>query len=296
MKILSQKITAGLGLALALSLVSCEKESTLLTPSLLNGARVGAVEDNNLLIANLPQTPRLVKYGVATLSYADNGKLQKVTTVAPGGVIASYTDYTYAPGSIRAASYQGSSLVRDETFILDASGRCTESVIKGSSYDTYWAYYYNAQGQLASSGKKNTCVGAVSYTYGADGDMIKATVATSATSGTDIKFDYTLLFVDPKLYNDAYPLNLNVPLLPEHDTFLRIFGKMGKHLVRRVSYTPSPYDNAPAPSDRFYSYVLGSDGYVTERNMSYKLEGTKTGGRPVERTAYEYEMANIMLN
>lgn len=289
MNISSQKITVGLALALSLSLISCEKDNLLTPESSSKSARLGAVDDFTLPSPKIPQVPRLVKYGNSTLSYSDYGQLQKVTTSVPRG-FTPHTDYTYAPGSIRAASYEGNSLVRDETFILDASGRCTESVIKGTPNDTHWIYTYNAKGQLWSCQKQNTCVGGTSYTYNADGDVVQATVATSALDAMVVTFAYVLP-MDTNYYYETYALNLNAPVLPEHDTFLRIFGKTGKHLVKGISYAPSGSTIITTPSDRFYAYVIKSDGYVTERNTAYTF-----GGSSIEKTVYKYELADITVN
>ena len=288
MNILSQKITVGLGLALSLSLISCEKDNLLTPESSSRSARIGAVDDFTLPSPNIPQVRRLVKYGNSTLSYSDYGQLQKVTTsVARGNTL--HTDYTYAAGSIRAASYEGNSLIRDETFILDASGRCTESVIKGTPNDTHWTYTYNAKGQLWGCQKQNTCVGGTSYTYNAYGDLFQATVATSALDAMVVTFAYVLP-MDANYYYETYALNMNAPVLPEHDTFLPIFGKTGKHLVKEISYAPSGSTIITTPSDRFYDYVIKSDGYVTQRNTAYTF-----GGSPFEKIGYTYELADIKL-
>lgn len=176
MKTLFQQITVGLGLALSLSLASCEKDN-LLNPNPAGSARSGAVNDG--ISPNIPQVYKLTKYGDAALTYADNGRLLNVTTPVRNS-LAIQTDYTYSPGSVRAFSHQGKIVLRDETFTLDASGRCTESVVKGNYSDTHWLFTYNAQGQLWSCQNKNSCVGGTSYTYNADGDLIQATVATKS--------------------------------------------------------------------------------------------------------------------
>ena len=293
MNTLFQKTITGFGLALSLSLASCEKDN-LINPNPTGSARSGATNDNILPTPNTPQYKHtLVKYGAATLTYADNGQLLNVTTPVPGS-LAILTEYTYSPGKIKAFTHQGTNVLRDETFTLDASGRCTESaqaytVINNNKpvqLYTQWVYHYTTKGQLESCYNKNSCVGGTTYSYNADGDMILATVATSAFDGTDITFAYSQRTV-AGLLNDNYPVNLNVPKIPEHDAYLRIFGNPSKHLVQRVSYEPSGDSNFPAPSDRFYTYVRNADGYVTQRSMSYTL-----GGNSVENTAYEYLVAN----
>jgi hypothetical protein len=52
--------------------------------------------------------------------------------------------------------------------------------------------------------------------------MILASVATSVSDAIDISFAYNEPTGDPVL-DDKYPLN--VCMIPQHDTYLRIFGK-----------------------------------------------------------------------
>ncbi|GAB4014411.1 hypothetical protein [Spirosoma koreense] len=291
MNTLRQLITAGLGLALSVGLVSCEKDSTL-TPTPLNGARLGTEDEEIYPSTNLPKTYRLTKYGNSTLSYSADGHLQKVTTAVNRGGVAYHTDYTYAPGSIRAASYQGAILVRDETFTLNATGsRCTESLVKTNTGETHWIYTYNPKGQLSSCQNQNSSIGGATYTYDKDGDLIKATVAVTLTESMDITFAYTVPTMDDHRNDVTYPLNLNVPMLPEHDPFLPIFGRSSKHLVKWVYYSPSDLPVVVKPSDQFYSYMIPGDGYVSDRTMSYTF-----GGSPVEKIHYEYVMATIGLH
>jgi hypothetical protein len=211
MNTLVQKTITGLGLALSLSLASCEKDN-LLNPNPAGSARSGAGDD---LSPNIPQIHKLTKHGDATLTYADNGKLQKVTTPVRGS-LAIETDYTYSPGTIRAFTHQGKSVLRDETFTLDASGRCTESaeqitVVNNNTplhYLREWKYTYTAKGQLWSCQNKNSCVGGSSYSYNADGDMIGASV--NAGTDTDITFAYSQPN-SASLVNDEYPINVTSP-------------------------------------------------------------------------------------
>ena len=283
MKTLVQKITTVIGLTVSLGLASCEKDG-LLTPNPAGSARSGAANDN--IVVGMPQVHKLTKYGDATLTYADNGKLINVTTPVSGS-LAIQTDYTYSPGKIKASTYQGYTTLRIETFTLDASGRCTESVVSTPYGATGWKYTYTAKGQLWTCTNKILLNEGTTYNYNADGDMVLATVSTVVQGVVNIKFAYSQRTV-AGLLNDKYPVNLNVPKIPEHDAYLRIFGKPSKHLVQRVSYEPSADPYYPAPSDRFYTYVLNVDGYVKQRSMSHTL-----GGNSVETTAYEYVLTDI---
>jgi len=143
---------------------------------------------------------------------------------------------------------------------------------------------------LVSCQNKNSCVGGITYTYNSDGDMTLATVATSLTEGDDILFMYGPANSVYNL-NDKYPLNITIPKITAHDTYLRIFGKPSKHLVKRISYEPSGNVTIPAPRDRFYTYTVDADGYVTQRSVTHAL-----GGNVVETTPYDYLVTTITLS
>jgi len=135
MKTFFKPISIVIGLALSLSLSSCEKDS-LLTPS-----PAGSARDDDLVVG-IPQVHKLIKYGDATLTYADDGRLRKVTQAPVRGSLDVHTDYTYGPGSVRAISYKGLVVAHDETFTLDANGRCTESVEEGNKlYNGAYFHY-----------------------------------------------------------------------------------------------------------------------------------------------------------
>ena len=282
MNTLFQKITPGLVLALALSLTSCEKDS-LLTPTPLGSARSGAGNDN--IEVGIPQVHKLTRYGDATLTYSDNGQLLTATT-AVRGALSIQTDYTYSPGKIRAFTHQGREVLHDETFTLDASGRCTESteditVINNNTplhYVREWKFTYNAKGQLWSFQNKNSCVGGFGYAYNTDGDLIGAKETTGVSSSVETTFNYSQPGGDPIL-SDNYPLN--VIGVDKHDAYLRIFGKPSKHLVTLVTRQGSPDGD-------YYAYLLDADGYVTQRKQ-YKLIGAAL----VDTKSYAYVTTNI---
>ncbi|GAB4029401.1 hypothetical protein [Spirosoma jeollabukense] len=282
MNTLFQKITPGLVLALSLSLTSCEKDS-LLTPEPVGSARSGAV--NDVIEAGIPQVHKLAHYGDATLTYADNGRLLQVTTPIRGG-LSIQTDYTYSPGKIRAFSHQGKIVLRDETFTLNGSGRCTESaeeitVINNNTPSHYvreWKFTYNAKGQLSSCQNKNSCVGGFLYDYNADGDMSRATESTGVSSSIETTFSYSQPGSGPML-SDNYPLN--VIGVNEHDAYLRIFGKPSKHLVTLATRQGSLDGD-------YYAYLLDADGYVTQRKQ-YQLIGAAL----VDTKSYAYVLTNI---
>lgn len=294
MNTLVPKIT--LAFAVAIGSISCQTENLVNPAQPSAAARQGA--DEIIPPISQVQVHKLITYGDVTLTYADDGRLRKVTTAPSRGHTDVHTDYTYGPGWVRAIRSDGAAVTRDETFTLDASGRCVESKEEGTvvynnapfQYTTYWQFSYNAKGQLWSCTNKNSCVGGTAYTYNADGDLILATVTTNAGGGgIGIKFTHSELVNAPGVV-DKYPIQLSNPQIAEHDTYLPIFGKPGKHLIKRVSFQPSGNINYPAPSDRFYTYVLDADGYVTQRTMANALFGS-----PVEKTPYAYVVTNAKM-
>jgi hypothetical protein len=153
-------------LALAIGSVACQNENAV-APMPSDAASVSAARlGSEIGSPNIPQVHKLTKHGQATLSYDNDGRLMNVTTPARGG-LAIQTDYTYSPGKIRAFTHQGKVKLRDETFMLDASGRCKESaevitVVNNNVPLTYlreWKYDYNQKGQLWHFQNKNSCVG-----------------------------------------------------------------------------------------------------------------------------------------
>lgn len=244
-------------------------------------ARIGSDVDS----PNFPQVHKLTKHGQATLTYDNDGRLMNVTTPVRGS-LAIQTDYTYSPGKIRAFTHQGKVKLRDESFMLDASGRCKESaevitVVNNNVATDYlreWKFTYNAKGQLLNFQNKNSCVGGFGYGYNADGDVTSVSKSTGIGSSVNTTIGYTPAGGDP-IMNDKYPLN--VLGVNEHDAYLRIFGKPGKHLVTLVT------EQGSLDGD-YYSYVLDADGFVTQRKK-YKLIGSSL----VDTKSYAYVTANI---
>ncbi|MPR37227.1 DUF4595 domain-containing protein [Salmonirosea aquatica] len=272
-------------LALAIGSVACQKDSPVGPMPPDATSRATARLGSEGISPNSPHVHKLTKHGEATLTYDNDGRLLNVTTPVRGS-LAIQTDYTYSPGKIRAFTHQGKIRLRDETFMLDASGRCTESaeaitVVNNNvplHYLREWKFAYNEKGQLVNYQNKNSCVGGFGYAYNADGDMVSATETTGISSSFATKFNYSPAGSDPVI-SDKYPLN--VIGVNEHDAYLRIFGKPGKHLVTLV--TPQ----ASLDGD-YYTYVLDADGYVTQRKQ-YKL----TGAALVDTKSYAYVTADL---
>ncbi|GAB3558107.1 hypothetical protein [Spirosoma fluminis] len=283
MKTLVQQIALSTSVLLSIGLTSCEKDS-LLTPDQASRARFSAVDEG--IVVSIPQIHKLTRHGEATLTYADNGQLLAVTTPVRGSMNIQ-TDYTYSPGKIRAFTHQGKIVLHDETFTLDASGRCTESVEVGVASDIHWTFNYDTKGRLESVYNKNSCVGGVSYYYNTDGDLGLAMLSTSPSNGISIAFFYNKPTGDP-LQDDKYPLNVSLPRLAGHDMYLRIFGKPSRHLLKQVAYTS--FDGSSVPGNLSYVYTLDTEGYVTQKTeydgQSIKLPKT---------SLYAYDMVNITV-
>jgi hypothetical protein len=110
--------------------------------------------------------------------------------------------------------------------------------------------------------------------------MISATESTGTSTSFETKFNYTPAGGDP-IMSDNYPLN--VIGVKEHDAYLRIFGKPGKHLVTLVT------EQGSLDGD-YYNYTLDADGYVTQRKQ-YKLIGSSL----VDTKSYAYVTVNMGL-
>ena len=274
MKNIARKITTAIVLTVSLGLASCEKDS-LLSPDKVTGKADQGVNSIGTPIPTPTGKYTLTKYGMDNLTYYDDGRLM---SVLHGAAPASHTDYTYSPGTIKAVTYQNNLVVRDETFLLDASGRCTESVIKGVLSDIHWLFTYNVKGQLSYCTNKASTTGATSYAYNAAGDLIltQKSVNPNYWPGTTFAYGSPLLA-------DKYPLN--VVGASDHDPYLRIFGTPSKHLVKQATYEPSGDPNFPAPADRLYTYVLDANGYVTQQKANAVV-----GGALIDTKPYAYQI------
>ncbi|MVM32001.1 DUF4595 domain-containing protein [Spirosoma sp. HMF4905] len=274
---------------LVVSLASC-KENGLVAPDKSDVASAGAV--NDLIPVGVPKKYTLIKHGQVTLTYMADGRLQKAT-YGPGPISYPYTSVTYAYGiqSIKTTAYSGRTVVLEETYQLDATGRCTESKEKTFVFYSFgtvelvqpWVYQYNALGQLKTrtsqnNGEKTT------YTFNADGDLTKASsTGIDGNPYKDITFAYDQPTGDPIL-TDRNLLNSERTFLP--DPYLRIFGKSSKHLAKLI--TEKNFYGNQAPLSYYYSYTLNADGYITEEKtfnvFNAALISTKN---------YDYLVTNI---
>jgi hypothetical protein len=255
-----KRLVAAAGLIASFSLVSC-KETSLVAPDKSAVASAEAV--NDLISVGIPKKYTLIKHGQVVLTYMGDGRLQKAT-YGPD----SYVTYTYGAQSIKTTTYSGSTVVLEETYLLDANtGRCTESKEKTFVFYSFgtvefeqpWVYQYNALGQLKTRTSKNNGE-KTTYTFNADGDMTKASsTGIDGNPSKDITLAYDQPVGDPILA-DRNLLNTEWTSLP--DPYLRIFGKTSKHLVKLA--TQKNFYGNQAPSTYYYAYVLNADGYITE--------------------------------
>ena len=278
MKISIKKITPAIGLVLSLGFVSCQ-DNSLLTPNVpaVASARTGG---------NLTLPYRLTKYGDDSLTYLANGQLRQVTYSPKRGATQTHTNYAYSANSIKAVTYNGLSVRRDDTYFVDVNGRCFEAkeiryVLVNGVYqpvETNFIFAYDAKGQLIGSYDKNNVLRRTDYTFDLTGDLFQ--IIERFPNSTPIK--NTLIYSQPvgsPLLNDQYPLNFYWTGM--HDGFLPIFGTPSKHLVRLI--TQSSFDGSPVLNDRFFSYAFDVQGYVVKKEMYNGV-----GGPVADTKLYKY--------
>ncbi|MPR36218.1 hypothetical protein [Salmonirosea aquatica] len=276
-------------------LVSCQPNDTV-TP-----AQSGSVSSQNLREGFLPTFPKhyqLTKHGEATLSYFDDGRLRKVvhTGTSVRGGMGLYTLYIYSAHSVVTKTYNGNSFIQEIKFLLDANtGYCYESqqidyIPYGPNttlaQETGYLYQYDGNGRLKSRTNKKYTYEKTDFIYNAGGDLSKIISYDKANGnpGVVVVSEAALSYDQPTgdpILSDLYPLNGEAANLP--DTYLRIFGKSGKHLVKLVTEKYSS-------KGQYYTYVLNSDGYVTTRN-TYNV----SGGTLANTQAYEYLVTNLVV-
>lgn len=292
MKILGNKLTLAVALIVVIGLVSCKQEN-IPTPDLPNPAAATALKDG--ISANLPKLYQLIKYGDATLSYFENGKLKKVNLGA--NVRGSYltnTTYTYSTNSVVATVTRNSKIIQIFTYSLDATtGYCNELnqmdyIPLGTNAiqekETILSFAYNGKGQLTSVTDKKAVNTKTVFGYDAIGDLNKISYYNNSGNmpGPNLLAEFTLSYEqfggDP-IQADFSPVNLAEAGLP--DQYLKIFGKQSKHLVKLITEKSSP-------GGKYYNYAVNNDGYVTSR-QTYNLLGAAL----VETKLYDYLITEI---
>ncbi|QDK82095.1 hypothetical protein EXU85_27200 [Spirosoma sp. KCTC 42546] len=287
MNTLYKRLIAVVGLAVSVS--ACQ-ENSLVAPEKPVATSAEAV--NDLIVVGVPKKYTLIKHGQVTLTYMGDGRLQKAA-YGPGPISYPYSSVIYAYGaqSIKTTAYSGNTVVLEENYLLDANGRCLESKEKTFVFYSFgtveleqgWVYQYNALGQLKTRTSKNNGV-KTTYTFNADGDMSKA--SSTGIDGNplkDITFAYDQPVGDPIL-TDRNQLNSEWTSLP--DSYLKIFGKPSKHLVKLI--TQKNYYGNQAPLTYYYSYTINPDGYITEEKQFNLFNAA-----PMSTKSYNYLVTNI---
>ncbi|RYF64561.1 MAG: hypothetical protein EOO39_26445 [Cytophagaceae bacterium] len=285
------KLVVSASFALSLGLMSCQ-ENSLVTPD--KPATTPSESVNDIISPNRPKVYKLTKYGNANLTYDGDGRLTRVMLGADvRGNKNVHTEYTYSAGSIHAISYVGTSLFYDQTFLLNANGRCYEykelRYLYSNSSQTEKkevVYTYNAKGQLQKAADKSNAAVRTEYTYNADGDLNRAIQYGLDYTHSTIKVqsDYTFSYDQPTgdpILTDRYVINSELAGFP--DLFLNIFGTPSKHLVKLITEKSSL-------GGQYYTYTLNADGYATKRD-EYSL----SSGALVESRSYNYLVTNMTV-
>lgn len=295
MKIFSNKLVIAVELIVAIGLVSCHQENVP-TPDVPNPASAQALKEG--ISVNFPKKYQLIKYGDATLSYFDNGKLKKASLGANvRGSNLINTTYAYSNNSVVATVTRNGIIIQVLTYSLDANtGYCNESsqmdyIPLGTNAiqekETLLSYAYNGKGQLTSVTDKKAVNVKTVFGYNAIGDLNKISYYNNSGNmpGPNLLAEYTLSYEqfggDP-IQDDFSPVNLTEAGLP--DQYLKIFGKQSKHLVKMITTKFSP-------GGKYYNHILNDDGYVTSR-QTYNLLGAAL----VETKNYEYLVTEMGLH
>jgi hypothetical protein len=276
MNTLYQKITIAIGLALSLSLVSCQKDS-LVTPDSPVVSRPEETPAINDWITPLLGKYTLIRYGTGDLTYKDNRLYKSTPNMTMGGQNSPYfTYYTYSAVSrsvndiqIKATGYQfGTQAEYENTYIVNSDGRCYESKYVSYAYPNgygtpgivaetkTWVYQYNEAGQLATWSNKNNGLERSVYTFDGEGDLVKVTIY----GPTGIALKRTTLDYGPTNDNqlDKCPQYSSWSGLP--DRHLKIFGSRSKHLLKGIVQMKLLTNQVLF--SRTFSYTLNADGYV----------------------------------
>ena len=281
-------------LTFSIAFSSCEQDNAIAPDQATERASDNMRES---LTPTLAKKYQLTKHGDITLSYFEDGKLQKVTRgpLVRGG-FSNYTTYAYKPNTIIATSFKNNKRTQQITYLLDAKGNCYES--KHADYvqiypnpeqvvKSGFLYFYNSKGKLVLRRNSSLLNEKTDFGYDGAGNLVKIANyaytpgASNATLQSESTLNYNQLGGDPLLAN-LYPINVEGANLP--DPYLQIFGKAGKHLVKLVSEKGSL-------GGKYYSYILNADGYPTQRD-TYNLDGAAL----TESKAYDYLVTRIGLN
>jgi hypothetical protein len=282
-------------LVLGLALSSCKQEDAIGPDQ----PSTSAASSNNMREAMSPTIPKLyqlVKHGTSTLNYSEDGRLAKVTYgYTYRGTYPTYKAYTYTANSIISKLYGNNKLQEEITYLLDPNtGNCYESKHKeytnpntNQAQVSSYGYYYNIKGQLMMRQNKADVNDYTLLDYDTVWNLVKVSIYGSPGNGgpakliLESKLSYNQPTGDPLLL-DLRPINCEVADLP--DTYLRIFGKPTKYLVKLITETGSL-------GGRYFTYTMNADGYPTSRQM-YNVNGGTLG----QTIPYDYLVTNMGFN
>lgn len=287
-----------LSLALAACFTSCQTDN-LISPDKPEGT--GTAATNNIIPTD-PQKFILVKDGAQTISYYGDGRLKRTIYGAdvPGN-LNERMDYTYdGSKSVKATYAYDNKVHSEETYLLDANGRCfqyrayvyPDGGVTKVKYVRNASYTYDLYGRLKTwtyYGEGTSPTLLFEYTYNADGDLSKVVRNDDGSPVEEFTFLYTLPDATA-LLPDTYPLNaqLNFQYWGQlADTYLAVFGNASKHLVKRISRKNLLTNQIE--QDSKFSYTMDPNGYVTNRTSVNLLTGLVKESR-----AYEYVNPNVL--
>jgi YD repeat-containing protein len=298
LKALLDKRKMVLYLVACLSVFSCQ-ENSLVNPEVTQSQNLTVALDQAMSPAT--KKYKLTKFGDQTLTYYPDGQIKGyVYPVGPSiNLTATYT-YNYTPGtiytigSINVVLHSPSPIAVNinRTYWFNATGHCYkyQEVDHQPSGDLTLMYIlgYNPQGQLIDCLQwlNGSAHGREKYEYNADGDMIKVT----SLDAQQVIYRTAILSYMPTNggapVNDLYPVGSR--WRHPDEVYLPYFGQPSKHLVQHVVETLS--GNPNDPTHYYYKYVLNADGYVIERNGTYK-----PNRQLFETREYEYEVTSINI-
>lgn len=297
MKISIKTITAGLGLALSLGLVSCEKDSLLSPDTGTNTPRTNEpIPGTGMPIGGVVLTAKpyiLDKYAHWQLSYDADGELVKLQSTADPSLIREYVKASNGSG-MTILDYNGGKLLGKTLIILDAKGRCKESFVtsygiengKATSSSSRYIYFYNSKNQLEliRDQDDNNLYQVFSYS---DGNLTAIEFYNYGKKGIFICF-----YVKPydatgqaQIPDKNHMNRLHSSLYKQVDEFLPIYGKFTKSLAVRSEYTNLLTYVTTDWID--YKYNFNSSGFITEReNTRHTLpeNGMSSGAKTMTET------------
>jgi hypothetical protein len=275
-----------------LSVFSCQ-ENSLVNPELTQSQNSTVALDQAM---GAPKKYKLTKFGYQKLTYFPDGRIKGFVD-ASWSLVATYS-YNYTPGTMYTTGSidvvlhapSPNSFDTKLTYWFNDSGHCYKYQQVSHHPDVTLTYIlaYNSKGQWTDclQSLNGDDSGREHYEYNADGDMTKATTLNAQLVPLRT---FILSYIPIKggaPVDDLYPMGSRWRQ-PE-EAYLPYFGNHSKHLVQSVVETLASSPNNP--THYYYRYVLNADGYVTERNGTYKPDR-----QLFETREYEYEVTSIKI-